>query len=478
MRSIDRRLNIILSFILFSYILFGLYFNFNNSNINQTEAPIIQNSISTSDNSHTIKFTYFARRTDKEVQIDQIEYPISKVQNQAGEIITISIDNITDKVEVPINYDFIGYAFEWNSGSFEYSWDGEIFQKVTNDSSHAKDTDSKLFSDIYFDTSDTSSIFLKNNNATQIDLILVNPADVEIPQYKTSSFSAQEYTGATYTDLNIVSRSDWGADENLAFWNPSYIEPIRIVVHHTVNNNSSSDYPAIVRSIYLYHAVTRNWGDIGYNYLIDQNGVIYEGRKGGDGVVGAHVLGINYESIGIGMIGTFTDELPAAPARVSLKNLIAEKAAIHGIVIDWGTTLNGHRDFSITECPGDTFYNYLYSTEDEINDKVHGLSNMRAALSLADQMINASRVNGELNYGDIILEFDREESVSESEILQLIPQNSAIEIIKIDGNIATLRIKRYYNSEGEFLPYRNRYLITYFNLHPDVRNIYIGGYSN
>jgi uncharacterized protein with LGFP repeats len=66
-------------------------------------------------------------------------------------------------------------------------------------------------------------------------------------------------------------------------------------VHHTVNANdySSAEVPGIIRSIYAYHMQGRGWSDIGYNFLVDRFGRLWEGRSGGIDrpVIGAHTWG-------------------------------------------------------------------------------------------------------------------------------------------------------------------------------------------
>ena len=68
-------------------------------------------------------------------------------------------------------------------------------------------------------------------------------------------------------------------------------------VHHTVNANdyTRDEVPGILRSIYAYHTQSRGWSDVGYNFLVDRFGRIWEGRYGGVDrpVVGAHTLGYN-----------------------------------------------------------------------------------------------------------------------------------------------------------------------------------------
>ena len=80
-----------------------------------------------------------------------------------------------------------------------------------------------------------------------------------------------------------------------------------------------------MRGIYAYHVRTNGWNDIGYNFLIDRCGHVFEGRYGGitKPVVGAHARGFNTGSAGIAMIGTFTSAPPTRAARRSLRELIA-----------------------------------------------------------------------------------------------------------------------------------------------------------
>ena len=79
----------------------------------------------------------------------------------------------------------------------------------------------------------------------------------------------------------------------------------KIVVHHTADKLDGRSDEEILRAIYAYHAVTRGWGDIGYNYIVGQNGRIYEGRAGGDYVVGAHAAYNNIGSVGISVLGDY-----------------------------------------------------------------------------------------------------------------------------------------------------------------------------
>jgi hypothetical protein len=176
----------------------------------------------------------------------------------------------------------------------------------------------------------------------------------------------------------IIPRAEWGCDEGLRFdaqgheiWPPERRVPQKVVVHHTATANREANTAASVRAIYYYHAVTQGWGDIGYNYLIDWKGNVFEGRYGGRGVEAGHAYGHNSGSIGIACIGTFTSEPATIEMRRSLARLIAQVGpAIDPHDSSWFVdgempNLMGHRDAmryrpaDATECPGDALYGLL-----------------------------------------------------------------------------------------------------------------------
>lgn len=176
----------------------------------------------------------------------------------------------------------------------------------------------------------------------------------------------------------VISRGHWGANESLRYaqgsevWPRSYSPVRKIIVHHTASTNGPADPAAVVRAIYYYHAIQQGWGDIGYNYLIDNDGRVYEGRTGGAGVVGGHAEKYNRGSIGIALIGSFTGADPSPKALASLEQLVVSKAVEHGIdplarsfFVDKETpNVSGHRDVMNTACPGDQLYTLLPGLRD------------------------------------------------------------------------------------------------------------------
>jgi len=117
--------------------------------------------------------------------------------------------------------------------------------------------------------------------------------------------------------LDVITRSQWGANENYRFdgddelWPVTKVEWEKYIVHHTAGSNGGSDPAATIRAIYYYHAVSLGWGDIGYNFLIDPAGRIYQGRYGGDDVIGGHAYdeatstSYNVGTLGASVLGCY-----------------------------------------------------------------------------------------------------------------------------------------------------------------------------
>jgi hypothetical protein len=183
----------------------------------------------------------------------------------------------------------------------------------------------------------------------------------------------------------VVSRASWGCpDGDGSRWAPSYANFTHLTVHHTVTSNSDTDWAARVRAIWNQHAISQNWGDIGYHFLVAGNGTIYQGRSGaltGDPIA-AHVGGHNTRNMGVSMMGDFTSVLPTTAARNSLANILAWKADQRGINPLGSSThassgrfmpnITGHRDWAATACPGNTFYPTLPTVRDNVNTLING----------------------------------------------------------------------------------------------------------
>jgi hypothetical protein len=181
----------------------------------------------------------------------------------------------------------------------------------------------------------------------------------------------------------LVSRAAWGANEAIRRAAPSYARSIQFaVVHHTAGSNSytAAQSAAIVRGIEVYHVKGNGWNDIGYNFLIDKYGQVFEGRYGGvdKNVIGAHAEGFNTGSVGVALLGTYQSTAPTVAEKTALANLLAWRLDLAHVDplstltypsggnarFPAGTpvflrAVSGHRDTGFTTCPGNVLYAQL-----------------------------------------------------------------------------------------------------------------------
>lgn len=248
--------------------------------------------------------------------------------------------------------------------------------------------------------------------SADIHPIVVSHEPVQYPVAAAGSFSGRPF---------ILSRSDWGADESYLYpsetspveapsaekgdnggtaasagrlndceqahtdypaefkvastvtkdaqgrsyaWPIQYSPEVRLLtVHHSALLIQGDPRPAVerVRALYKYHAQNRGWGDIGYHYVIDESGQVYEGRQGGKFVVGGHAYCNNVGTVGVVLLGNFEMEQPSQKQVASLQHLLSNLAIdykidlkrsvqFHGKTFD--TPIVRHRDLLSTLCPG------------------------------------------------------------------------------------------------------------------------------
>jgi hypothetical protein len=230
---------------------------------------------------------------------------------------------------------------------------------------------------------------------TRLNLALIDPGNS--PRDAATVAPAVVDRGVTAGDLPpIGTRKDWNANERMRHRAPRYTGGIQVAfVHHTAGGNhySESDVPKIIRGVYAFHTRVRGWSDVGYNFLVDRFGRIWEGRAGGidRAVLGAHTGGFNSDSFGVAVLGNFVHDRPTPATLDAIERVIAWKFSRYGqapglnpqsdttLVSAGGGTdrwrrgrtvnflrISGHRDAGSTECPG----KYLYARLDEIRQRV------------------------------------------------------------------------------------------------------------
>lgn len=235
---------------------------------------------------------------------------------------------------------------------------------------------------------------MKLDRVTQIIAAFIITLSFSFP------FVNAEYSSNGY---NLITRQQWGANEDLRLYNEDnpeasiivmspdfyirfadelklqkivknheqgekltwplqYPESVfKIFIHHTGSSKGIDNPGKLVRDIYNSHTINRGWGDIGYNYIIDTEGNVYEGRYGGEGVVGAHVgpMG-NRGSIGIAILGNYNEDELSGKAKNALIALLAEKTKMYGITPEGSSyfrgeyipNITGHETVMETSCPG------------------------------------------------------------------------------------------------------------------------------
>ena len=236
-----------------------------------------------------------------------------------------------------------------------------------------------------------------DNQGTQVDPAamtlsaspapVVQPAAASVAAPAAVPVVAPAATTANGLPVAVTTRAEWGANASYMSWDPEYARAGHVVVHHTAGTNSYSagQSASIVRGIYYYHAVVLDWGDIGYNFLVDKFGTVFEGRSGsvaapaGRMSIGAHARGVNTGTMGISMMGDYSTVSPSDAQLSSVGKMAGWFLKRAGIsdVTGWaglhvwtteryqaGSTISmprilGHRDVGYTTCPGNVGYSKL-----------------------------------------------------------------------------------------------------------------------
>ena len=216
---------------------------------------------------------------------------------------------------------------------------------------------------------------------------VAQPAAASVTAPATVPVVAPAATTANGLPVAVTTRAEWGANASYMSWDPEYARAGHVVVHHTAGTNSYSagQSASIVRGIYYYHAVVLDWGDIGYNFLVDKFGTVFEGRSGsvaapaGRMSIGAHARGVNTGTMGISMMGDYSTVSPSDAQLSSVGKMAGWFLKRAGIsdVTGWaglhvwtteryqaGSTISmprilGHRDVGYTTCPGNVGYSKL-----------------------------------------------------------------------------------------------------------------------
>jgi N-acetylmuramoyl-L-alanine amidase len=197
-------------------------------------------------------------------------------------------------------------------------------------------------------------------------------------QYSARQYKASDSCGKPEMILGSTWRE--GLNAPIGVREPTTVN--HNIIHHAASSNSNSDYINVVRNIYLLHTQSNGWDDIGYNFLIAQNGSIFEGRDPQDvndidNIKGAHFCGKNSGTMGICVLGNYMETSPTNESLKSLKHVLVWKCVKSGIdplnslphpssFSPKLKSISGHRDGCATACPGDSLYLLLAGMRSDI----------------------------------------------------------------------------------------------------------------
>ncbi len=299
-------------------------------------------------------------------------------------------------VEIPFSptgkflaYSIVWYSEGWKEGNDAFSalfraHDGVAQLVSIKTDGHVEKSSHRHVSQLNFIEDKTTSFRLQFVGKHDIDSIAVHffdpgPSQSAVAPNPQSAIQNPQST-CPCPQPTFEGRLDWCPDGTCPTDpTPEFVpNPTHVIVHHTAGTNTATDWAAVVRSIWDFHVNVNGWDDIGYNWLVDPNGVLYEGR--GDGRLGAHFCAQNGFTTGICVMGDFTSIQPTNNALDKLEDFLAWECCDEnidplgtGFHAGSGLTLPfiaGHRDGCTTSCPGDSFYPLLPSVRTATQDKI------------------------------------------------------------------------------------------------------------
>jgi type IX secretion system substrate protein/N-acetylmuramoyl-L-alanine amidase-like protein/CARDB protein len=280
------------------------------------------------------------------------------------------------KINIPVTDKgpFIAFSVSWelDEGNgyvkkFIHTEGGQPFEFFSNE--HIEQPADRLKSELAFINAQQDildlSVVTEGTPTLKMKIHFFNPGNTEENNRQDSQLATPHLNTCPCPQPEVLNRSAWcPAGDCPQSPNPDQTIASHLIIHHSAGLNTASDWSAVVRSIWDYHVNTLGWGDIGYNWLVDPEGKLYEGR--GKDILGAHFCGMNSKTAGVCLIGNYTDVQPQPTTIQTLKEMLAWYCCVDdidplGISTHSGSGLqldhiSGHRDGCATECPGNTFY--------------------------------------------------------------------------------------------------------------------------
>lgn len=366
---------------------------------------------------------------------------------------SISIDN-NQRLIQNTTFNFTAIALKSKQIS-DFSKVGFISNSDTiyfNNDLHANQGSEYFYSSlIHFDKPLRSIRLITPKEVNNLEVVLINGSG----KYPNFSQGRNQLFQNNDCELNgLIQQSEWRAGLPDPSYNRSFTTTKNMIVHHSAGSNNISDFTQAVRDIYIFHTQENGWSDIGYNYLIAPDGVIYAGRDPDTGsqdeVMGAHFCGSNSNTMGVCLLGNYETIEPEFSMLESLEDLLSWKAFkdklnplesnFHPLNSNLGV-IAGHRDGCSTACPGENVYQLL--------------SEIR--LNVDEQLSVCDGESEEEEEESPVVELEIDSILNQTIYPNPIKNNLSFSLKISQSDQKDLRYIRIFNQEGKSIIWENLY---------------------
>ena len=332
----------------------------------------------------------FGQIFGREVINKKLVYSLSNNLNKSA-----NSEYLSNTIEIPIKkaepFIAIGFSVELNSPDI-YS---DFYLRVSNDGYNwskwypVKEEEdgsggTKFLAALSFFEKENKYLQFKTKNTTNINELtfsFISPGKTkpsQIIENAKQSKLDKEVDGIERPAF--VTRKDWGCPQSEHVNSRSLTNVTHLIIHHSAGSTTSNDFAAVVLSYWDYHVNSNGWDDIGYNWLVDPNGVLYKGRawksETEENVMGAHNSGKNSNTAGICFIGNYVSSIPSDLGLNKIAELSAflcDKYKIdpisesyHAAIERVNDNIDGHgQSGGGTACPGTQLINRLQVIRDK-----------------------------------------------------------------------------------------------------------------
>lgn len=331
------------------------------------------------------------KHEDYNLKSDQLSKKLykSSVQIAETDVIEIPIQNPEPFLAVGFKAMFADKSpnavFEIRSSLDGSEWTD--WQKVDEDDTGLMQTE-EFFGELSFLDKETKFVQLRvklsDVDLNELKLSFISPGKTKAENLSLSKSGSAVET-KTIDRPNFVSRKSWGCPQSEHVSSRSLTDVTHLIVHHSAGSTFSSDFAAVVRSYWDYHVNGHGWADIGYNWLVDRNGVLYKGRawksSTEENVRGAHNSGKNGNTAGICFIGNYETNTPSEEGLDKLAGIMAflcDKYGIdpmsqsyHAAIGRVNDNIDGHgQSGGGTACPGRKVIDKLNEIRQNTQNKI------------------------------------------------------------------------------------------------------------